>query len=68
MIGFIIGTIFGGVVVTFMMSVMSISKEDSVDILLYDRDKVTLEDCDVMLTQGYATVLDGGELLGFTKE
>lgn len=68
MVGFIIGVILGSIVVASVMSVMSMSREDRVDILLYDRGKVTVEDCDIMRTQGYTAVLDGGELLGFTKE
>lgn len=68
MIGFIIGTIFGCIMTVSIMSILLVSKEDNVDILLYDRNKVTLEDCDIMYMRGYTTVLDSGELLGFTKE
>ena len=68
MTGFIIGTIFGCIVTVSVMSILLVSKEDKVDILLYDRNKVTLKDCDIMYMRGYTTVLDSGELLGFTKE
>lgn len=40
---------------------------NKIDILLYDRDKVTLEDCIIMKEKyGLAAVINDGSILGFT--
>lgn len=39
------------------------------DILLYDRDKVTLEDCIIMQEKyGLSAIIDSGTILGFTSK
>ena len=39
------------------------------DILLYDRDKVTLEDCIIMQEKyGLSAIIDSGTILGFSSK